>query len=661
MNLSWHIAKKDIRRFWAPLVALCAITALRLIVGTCLIRGDGSDPDYFSRMGVYANIMWGVGLFLTYMLVGAVVHEDSVAGEAFWQTRPISGCSLLAGKSLGLFLMFGLLPVALLVPWWLGCGFGWSEVLRALFETLAIQLAVVLLALPWSVVTRDDGRFLLWTVVVAVAFATAFLVLTSKSKIVRSDFMPQFDMAWFLKIVVLTSLGSLGVAIYQYVTRRTVKSVILIVVVIVLIVSGGRWGRRSGARLGLPRFGGPNGAAKDVTVSFEDPREESTADGFGYGQFNLVAKHVPSDCVLLPLYSEQRLRWADGSITDEQARFEPWGSLYSRIFAGHLLRLVPEPTDEDWMYYAMRHALLPRKTWNPGGADKYFNYFTMMFSPETMIRLFGEKPEYDGTVWFRLMQPEIVAEREVRVGSEFIAGSTESRLVSVENDPEKQDLWLSFIERSPESVWTEVLSATHQTAWRVQPAYIVVTKTRTTASEGINASRVSALIGGVSIVLRKDGFRSRNRWDSSKHIWEKKRGEFDGATLADVNYRETERFSSPVRGEFPRRPPVNDSGASIQNGKYSVSGEVSRAGNYDVGPKENLIIALRTAYGVSDRADLRRVELKRISPDGSTSSTIVDVQAWLESDSPAIAIKTIPILEPGDSIYVPPMESRHSP
>src|SRR5580692_2864823 len=71
MNLSWHIAKKDLRRFWAPILAVCMITALRLTVGVCLIRSDGSDPDYFGRMAIYADVMWGIGLFLTYMLVGA--------------------------------------------------------------------------------------------------------------------------------------------------------------------------------------------------------------------------------------------------------------------------------------------------------------------------------------------------------------------------------------------------------------------------------------------------------------------------------------------------------------------------------------------------------------------------------------------------------------
>ena len=81
MNLSWHIAKKDIRRFWVPLLILSVVTALRLIVGYCLLKSDGSDPGWFGRMAVYANVLWGIGLFLTYMptvSVGDAPHLSEV-------------------------------------------------------------------------------------------------------------------------------------------------------------------------------------------------------------------------------------------------------------------------------------------------------------------------------------------------------------------------------------------------------------------------------------------------------------------------------------------------------------------------------------------------------------------------------------------------------
>src|ERR1700690_1965654 len=185
MNLAWHIAKKDMRRFWAPAALLCATAALRFGVGASLLLSDDSDRLRFVRMQVYANLLCAIGLFVTYLLVAAMVHEDAVGGPEFWQARPISGLKLLAGKALGLLLMLGLLPVLVTLLWWLFCGLGWPEICRAAAETLAVQMGVVILALPLAAVTREYGRFLLWTVVGVVAFlSTAAL---SARQIVTTD------------------------------------------------------------------------------------------------------------------------------------------------------------------------------------------------------------------------------------------------------------------------------------------------------------------------------------------------------------------------------------------------------------------------------------------------------------------------------------------
>jgi hypothetical protein len=662
MNLSWHIAKKDVRRFRTPLLVLCVVTMIRVVVGICLLRSEGSDHDWFGRMAVYANVLWGIGLFLTYMLVGSVIHEDSVAKEAFWQTRPISGATLLGGKCLGLFLMFGLLPVLLLIPWWLGCGFGWPEIWRAIVETVALQLFVVLLALPWSVVTGDDGRFLLWTVVVAVAFLTAALMVAGQTKVAQPDLLHRLGMARLMTVVLLAAVGSVCVAFCQFMTRRTIASVVLILITALSMASIGHWGKWSFSKLWLPKISPPDGVAKGVKISFGNAYEWLTTDGFGVGRVDLVATPVPSNFILLPLFSEQRLLWEDGSFTDNQEQFEQWGSLKGLTSTRRLLRLVPESPYRDWMEYDNRRLLLPHWSWNPNNAGKYTEFFTMVFSPRTMTRLLSEKPEYDATVWFRVMQPEVVGETEVRTGSEFLVGARSSRLVAIENGREKQDLWLSFVERSPEYLWTDLLNAVNLIAWPIRPAYFLVNRARTYTTEEFNSNKVDALIGDVSIALRKVGYRSRNRWNALKHAWEMETGDFDGSTVAEVDYREIERFSFPIQGQFSKRatgPGGFSSTLTDLKGKYSVSGEVSRAGDFDLGPGVTLIYALRVAGGVSDRANLHGVELRRSMPDGSSSTTIVDVQSWLEGDSNSI--EAVPVLQPGDTVFVPAVAAGRSP
>jgi SLBB domain len=660
MNLSWHIAKKDIRRFWAPLLLISVVTLLRLMVGVCLLRSDGSDPGLFGRMAAYANILWGIGLFLTYILVGSVVHEDSLAKEAFWQTRPISGLSLLSGKLLGFFLMFVLLPVLLLIPWWVFCGFGWLEIWNASGEILAIQIGVVLLALPWGVVTKDDGRFLLWTVVVAVAFATTFIMLAGQSKVTQRELMPWFGMARVLAVVLVAAVGSLVVTIHQFATRRTVTSVILIVVSLALMLAASRSARWDGSRLWLPKFRPPSGLAKNVAISCENSWEWSTTDGFGAGEGSLFATGMQPPYILSRFYSQAHLQWADGKVTDDQAGFENWGTLGTSTLAGPLLRLNPEPPDQGWVRYRERRFLFPRTVWGPQNGSKIPLPFTMVLSPETMIKLFGEKPRFDGTFWFRVLEPQLIGEKALQVGTEFTVGAKDSRLAAVENDKIKQDIWLSFVDRSPEFLWTDFLEAIKLAPWRIQPIHLVVDRTRTHITYDFGQSTIHALVAGVSITLRKSAFLSRKHWNESEHIWENESGGFDGATVAEIDYREVERFSLPLTiDKFLALRGGKGTEPSFRKGTYSVSGEVSKAGDFDLGPGVTLINALRTAGGISDRADLKRVELRRTAPDGTTSTTTVDVDYWLENEG--LNTNSLPLLQPGDVIVVPAIGSGHAP
>jgi hypothetical protein len=119
MNLACHIVRKDLKRFWAPLLLPCAITVIRFGIGSRLLQANDPSSVWFERMALGANLLWGIGLVVTFVMAAAIIQEDSVAGPAFWQTRPISGSRLVAAKSLGLILMLGLLPVSLSIPWWL--------------------------------------------------------------------------------------------------------------------------------------------------------------------------------------------------------------------------------------------------------------------------------------------------------------------------------------------------------------------------------------------------------------------------------------------------------------------------------------------------------------------------------------------------------------
>ncbi len=647
MNLTWHIARKDLRRFWAPLVILSAIAALRFGVGISLLKAHAADSVSFNHMAVYANVLWGVGLFVTYMLVAAVIQEDSVASPAFWQTRPISRSRLLAAKALGLTLMFGLLPILLSTPWWLGCSFGWAQIWRAAVETLAIQTGVVLLALPWAAVTGNYSRFLLWTLVAAVAWVTAALLLSEHVIVSRSGMSPGVDVTRLLVIAVLAAAGGLGVAIHQFISRRTWRSVAIVICVaatMAIVSLGWRW---DASALWYPQPVAPGILAKDVEVSFEYASAyTSTPEGNTMVEVSLLTKGLPRGYLLSPLYSQQDLRWTDGSAS-VQRRFDMWGR---SIFMGNsndLLQVTPEPRDEQWMRYMMRHYLyrmMPEK-------DRQWTvHFPLILAPWETKKVRSEKTKYDGMFWFRLLQAEKIGEGEIRPGNVLEKGTDLTRIASAGSDEEKQILWLSLVERSPEYLWRDFLTYVELAPPSDAPLYGVVNPKRTFMSEGFTDMEDHALIANVAITLRKESFAPRSHWNASTRGWEKEHDAFVGATLAAIHYREAERFSLPVTVDhfaFLHHVPWAN-GAPPQN--FTVSGEAVRPGTFPLYPRDTIINALRYAGGVSERADLKAVVLTHTLNDGTTTQTVVNVDAWLEGQTPE---ETIPALQPGDTVSVP--------
>ena len=122
MNTIWHIVKKDLRRFRAPI----ALMALILIVKAALLGWvlthelwlpvALNSPDALERISrIFSNIelarMAGDFLLISdfwilIFLVMGILLEDPPSGErSFWRTRPISSWQMLAAKALSLFLV----------------------------------------------------------------------------------------------------------------------------------------------------------------------------------------------------------------------------------------------------------------------------------------------------------------------------------------------------------------------------------------------------------------------------------------------------------------------------------------------------------------------------------------------------------------------------
>ncbi len=234
MRLTWHIVKKDIVRDRWALLLWALLFVGQSAMGFFARQYDGIGPELVARLE-FAN----VGLICLQVLMGCVlvarfVQADALIGtNVFWPTRPVSAGRLLAAKVAGVLLLFGLMPILLLLPWWLACDFGWREILWTAVETLGWQLLVIVPAFLLASLTDDLGRLLLWTLLAVIGLFSWIVLLqatfasTFGTEHYRVGPGVMYTKFWLSSAVLL--FGGAAIATHQYLTRRFARSVMLIV------------------------------------------------------------------------------------------------------------------------------------------------------------------------------------------------------------------------------------------------------------------------------------------------------------------------------------------------------------------------------------------------------------------------------------------------
>lgn len=641
MNLIWHITRKDLRRFWIPVGLVCVVTVMRFGVGHALLRADAPEAEWFVRVGLYSDVLRGLALVVVYLLAAAVVQADSLAGPAFWQTRPISRLQLLSGKVLSLGLMFGALPVLVALPWWLACGFGAREVGPAAVAVLGIHAGVVLLALPWAVVTDGFGRFLLYSLVAAVAAITCFFDLAANVP----GAQPVSDGAGATRLLLMIAVGalaSLGVAIHQFATRRTWRSIVMIAVGGAALLATARWSKWDASPLWAPRRVSPAGLTRDVKVALHEAQLYRTGDGekLAYGEVGVGLDGVPAGYGVIGLYSDQSVIWPDGR-TNRQVRNNVRGNPSWTGDARSLLGIKPSPPpdDPDWLR-TWRRVLVRPKFIPPAPVSGVGVSFFFGLGGELSDRLTTQPSLLEGRYWFGLVQSHLVGERPLEVGAEFGSGPRHTRVAGIMQVPAEGLLRVALVERNP--------------SWAMRkfdPDYAFVNGVRTEVLDGLNEIQFRTVIEGVEITLRHDIFRGRSHWDGRRHKWVPVAESFSGGSLAELQTRLVERFNRDLKvPEFLMKPPVKAAEAPQSLGAITVGGAVNHPSTIEFRRGDTVLEALRNAGGFTDDADVGKVTLIRIGEDGLPVRSILDVGAYLDGQATP---KLFPVLRAGDFIQVP--------
>jgi len=591
MNLVWHIVKKDLRRLWVPLALWSLLVAFQVVVGLTLLWSNRSaDLAWFDRMADYSHMLLGLDLLFAYVLVAALVHDDSLVGShVFWRTRPLAGGRLLGAKLLAAALMFGVLPVVIWLPWWLACHYGWRDVLGAVPEILGMHAVVVMAALLVATLTDTLGRFLAWTIMLAITLATLGMTLMSLShgaywwksqahgafKFVESTQGLVESRAVLIFVVLLAVIAI--VVIQQFVARRPAwvfGQVLAGFVVAALIAMQSPWDWSVVWRPAqeFPKFEQSVKLAENITLSLDQARlwqspDETSKWSQPRVAVGLVAGGVPEGLEIYGRFSEQTWRWADGSRIYRVGG--PFGAAGSPLKSLGLPIQKMDPGYLKWME-ERRLSRSPDGGWGPslyseiqigwGGARGLIPGASMTRAQAARIQ--AEPPAYTINAQFGLVQPEVQWELPILSGdrhwidrvslriAQALQREDQQRNFSTKKMQKVSSMQIAVIESKPTSCveGLKALPPLRDIADWYEPNPIIrewighrlVNRDRGNFSEGYG-NQLKVRIGTVELSELTAEFHAPNDWRGDGQ-WESQPHWFEKVTLVKTTAHEVARF-----------------------------------------------------------------------------------------------------------------------
>ncbi len=315
MNLTWHIAQKDLRRVALPsgaLIGFVLVTAIWFSRVHLSAETVAAHDELSWINGISAVSLWTVGMLvvMSLLLAGHLVLEDPVLGTTtFWQTRPIGRGRLLAAKVMAGLLALVVAPTLTLVPVWLANGFSLAELARAAVGFAAIQMLLLLVAFLFASLSRTIAQFFFTTLAVAVVFALA--VVKPPASWWGSELGADVETTRRWLVMVLAVPVAALVVVQQFLTRRTRLSWSMLVAGIVAIHL---------VRVYWPRDLTPYFSPKSWPVATGDDLraaivvEKISLDRNGLPTVAVQVEGGADGRAFVPQSGDLQLRWPDGRV-----------------------------------------------------------------------------------------------------------------------------------------------------------------------------------------------------------------------------------------------------------------------------------------------------------------------------------------------------------
>ncbi len=463
MKLIWHIVLKDLARLRLWLTLWVTLYFLQVGLGFGLLYGDGTNLDWPVWLQLASAALVLLQVVAGLIAICRLVHEDRLVGtDMGWRTRPVSPARLLAAKLLGAGLGFALLPVMIMVPWWLACGFEWPELWRAALSALGWQVVIIIPAFWLASLTDTIGRFLLWLLVGVIALITVMLTLVFTA----SPTDPALTLSRIWAAVVIALGTGLGVTVHRFLARRFATSVVYSLVGLsaaILALVFWPWVGWGG---GVTRPAEPAGTmptdAITMTLGPADAGAARKKDSTSDVLVRFAFSDVPETAGIVGLRVDHTWTWPDGLVVARNDRFGPdWSFNGMPPRLGPALGLpepVPDPETEAWL----RQALSARPRGHPPGAvsDRRVRSVRSILPASVVQRIGSEQPRYAARVEAVLTRVEPLfefplADRSVhrcegqtlRVTELQPAGTDRVEMTSVITTPAWQAGWRQSLNR----------------------------------------------------------------------------------------------------------------------------------------------------------------------------------------------------------------------
>ena len=229
MIQSLHILRKDIRHLWVDLTLyLALLVAFSVVMPNIWGETSGLNP----ALAIFAGLLKILIPILWLVMIARLIHDESLVGDQqFWITRPYTWGSLLGAKLL--FIVLCVVLPFVLMQWTLLLQAGLNPLHALAGQSLTMLYFALWVWLPFvavaAVTSTMQRMFML--MLAAVIFWGAVLTMLGSS--IGPRMMPPYAVEIF---VVLSGGLLIGILLYQYATRYSLRSRIALVGTTVLLV-----------------------------------------------------------------------------------------------------------------------------------------------------------------------------------------------------------------------------------------------------------------------------------------------------------------------------------------------------------------------------------------------------------------------------------------